>query len=111
MGETLSSQPVSTRLQRIAEQAKARPKLVFTTLAHLIDVELLREAYKRTRKDSSPGVDGVTAKEYGANLEANLSNLHERLRKQQYYAPPVKRTYLEKEDGSNSQVGKGASLV
>lgn len=79
--------------------------MVFTTLAHLIDVELLREAYKRTRKDSSPGVDGVTAKQYGANLEANLSNLHERLRKQQYYAPPVKRTYLEKEDGSKRPIG------
>ena len=105
MGETLSSQPVSTRLQRIAEQAKARPEMVFTTLAHLIDVELLREAYQRTRKDSSPGVDGVTAKEYAVNLEANLRNLHERLRKQQYYAPPVKRTYLEKEDGSKRPIG------
>src|SRR5260370_20264718 len=62
--------------------------MVFKTLAHLIDEELLREAYKRTRKDSSPGVDGVTAKEYGANLEANLKQVHERLRKQQYYAPP-----------------------
>lgn len=105
MGETLSSQPVSTRLQRIAEQAKARPEMVFTTLAHLIDVELLREAYQRTRKDSSPGVDGVTAKEYAVNLEANLRKLHERLRKQQYYAPPVKRTYLEKEDGSKRPIG------
>jgi len=105
MGETLSSQPVSTRLQRIAEQAKARPEMVFTTLAHLIDVELLREAYQRTRKDSSPGVDGVTAKEYAVSLEANLRNLHERLRKQQYYAPPVKRIYLEKEDGSKRPIG------
>ena len=105
MGETLSSQPVSTRLQRIAEQAKARPEMVFTTLAHLIDVELLREAYQRTRKDSSPGVDGVRAKEYAVSLEANLRNLHERLRKQQYYAPPVKRIYLEKEDGSKRPIG------
>jgi group II intron reverse transcriptase/maturase len=108
MGETLSSQPVSTRLQRIAEQARARPELVFTTLAHLIDVELLREAYKRTRKDSSPGVDGVTAQQYAGDLEANLNKLHERLRKQQYYAPPVKRVYLEKEDGSQRPIGMSA---
>jgi group II intron reverse transcriptase/maturase len=79
--------------------------MVFTTLAHLIDVELLREAYQRTRKDSSPGVDGVTAKDYAVNLEANLRKLHERLRTQQYYAPPVKRTYLEKEDGSRRPIG------
>jgi RNA-directed DNA polymerase len=108
MGETLSSLPVSTRLQRIAEQAKTRPEMVFTTLAHLIDEELLREAYKRTRKDSSPGVDGVTAQQYAVNLEANLSSLHERLRKQQYFAPPVKRVYLEKEDGSQRPIGMSA---
>lgn len=108
MGETLSSQPVSTRLQWIAQQAQARPEMVFTTLAYLIEVELLREAYYRTRQDSSPGVDGVTAKEYGENLEANLRELHERLRKQQYYAPPVKRTYLEKEDGSKRPIGMPA---
>lgn len=105
MGETSSSQPVSTRLQRIAEQARARPEMVFTTLAHLMDEELLREAYERTRKDSSPGVDGVSARQYGAQLEANLSSLHQRLRKQTYYAPPVKRVYLEKEDGSKRPIG------
>jgi RNA-directed DNA polymerase len=108
MGETLSSQPVLTRLQWIAEQAQARPEMVFMTLAHLIDVELLREAYYRTRQDSSPGVDGVTAKEYSESLEANLRKLHERLRKQQYYAPPVKRTYIEKEDGSKRPIGMPA---
>jgi group II intron reverse transcriptase/maturase len=82
--------------------------MVFSTLAHLIDGELLREAYQRTRKDSSPGVDGVTAQEYAEKLEANLSKLHERLRQQQYYAPPVKRTYLQKEDGSQRPIGMPA---
>lgn len=108
MGETLSSQLISTRLQHIAEQAKKRPEMVFTTLAHQIDVELLRESYKRTNKQGSPGVDGVTAKEYAENLEDNLAGLHERLRKKEYKAPPVKRTYLEKEDGSKRPIGKPA---
>jgi RNA-directed DNA polymerase len=108
MSETLSSELISTRLQQIAEQAKTRPDMVFTTLAHLIDVDMLREAYKRTRKDGSPGVDGVTAKEYAENLEENLANLHERLRKKEYKAPPVKRTYIEKEDGSKRPIGKPA---
>jgi group II intron reverse transcriptase/maturase len=82
--------------------------MVFTTLAHLMDVEMLREAYDRTRKDSSPGVDGVTAKEYGVKLEANLKDLHERLRKQEYYAPPVKRVYIAKDDGSERPIGMSA---
>lgn len=82
--------------------------MVFTTLAHLIDVETLREGYKRTRKDGSPGVDGVTAEEYAENLEENLEKLHERLKKKEYKAPPVKRTYIEKEDGSKRPIGKPA---
>ena len=91
MGETLSSQTVSTKLQRIAEQAVRDPKRVFTTLGHLIDAEFLKEAFHRTRKDAAPGVDGVTAEEYGKNLDENLRNLHERLRTGRYKAPPVKR--------------------
>jgi RNA-directed DNA polymerase len=80
----------------------------FMTLAHLIDVELLREAYHRTRKDGAPGIDGVTAAEYAANLEANLADLHARLRSGRYYAPPVKRTYVPKEDGSQRPIGMPA---
>ena len=75
------------------------------TLAHLIDVELLREAYHQTRRDGAPGVDGVTAAEYAANLEANLTDLHARLRNGRYDAPPVKRTYVPKEDGSQRPIG------
>ena len=73
--------------------------MVFTTLAHLIDVEFLHEAFRRTRKNASPGVDGVTAEEYAANLEQNLRDLHERMRSGRYIAPPVKRSWLDK-DGS-----------
>src|SRR5581483_6134952 len=60
-GETSSSPTIATQLQRIAEQAKQYPAMVFTTLAHLMDVDFLREAYHRTRKDSAPGSEGVTA--------------------------------------------------
>jgi group II intron reverse transcriptase/maturase len=104
-GETLSSLTVSTKLQLIAEQAARDPAMKFMTLAHLIDVELLREAYHLTRKDGAPGVDEVTAKQYATHLEANLADLHQRLRSGQYYAPPVKRTYVPKEDGGQRPIG------
>jgi hypothetical protein len=64
MGDTLRSQTISTKLQQIAEQSRSYPESVFTTLAHLMEVDFLREAYRRTRKDSAPGVDGVTAKQF-----------------------------------------------
>lgn len=107
-GETLSSQTVSTKLQRIAEQAGRYPGRVFTTLAHHIDVEFLREAYRRTNKRSSPGIDGITAKQYAENLETNLPDLYERLRSGRYKAPPVERTWLKKEDGKERPIGKPA---
>lgn len=105
MGETSSSRTISTELQRIAKQAADYPETVFTSLAHLINEDLLGEAYDRTRKDAAPGVDGVTAKQYAENLEANLTNLHERLRGGRYFAPPVARKMLEKEDGGKRPIG------
>ena len=64
MGETRSSPTVSTKLQRIAEAARRYPERAFTTLAHHIDIDWLREAYRRTRKDGATGIDGQTASEY-----------------------------------------------
>ena len=88
MGETSSSPTIATQLQRIAEQAKAYPAMVFTTLAHVMDVDFLREAYRRTRKDSAPGIDGVTAAQYAEHLDENLRALYERLRSGRYQARP-----------------------
>jgi group II intron reverse transcriptase/maturase len=106
MGDTLRSQTVSTKLQRIAKQAEDYPQMVFTTLAHHMDVDFLQEAYRRTRKDSSPGVDGMTAKQYGEDLEGNLQDLYGRLKSGQYKAPPVVRAWLEKDNGKKRPIGK-----
>lgn len=80
--------------------------MVFTTLVHRIDVEWLREAYRQTNKRSAAGIDGMTAAEYGANLDENLQELHWRLVNGQYKAPPVERVWLEKEDGRKRPIGK-----
>jgi hypothetical protein len=61
MSEALGSTSVSTKLQRIAELAKRMPGVALTTLSHYIDIALLREAHRRTRKDGARGVDEVTA--------------------------------------------------
>ncbi len=105
MEDTSRSPTIATQLQRIAEQAKSYPEMVFTTLAHVMDVDFLREAYHRTRKDSAPGIDGVTAEQYAAHLDENVRDLHERLRSGRYQAPPVKRHWLAKADGSQRPLG------
>ncbi len=65
----------------------------------------MREAYWLTRKDGATGIDGVMAAEYEANLEANLRDLLERIKTGCYKAPPVRRTYIPKADGSQRPLG------
>jgi len=90
---------VSTKQQRIAQLAKQSPEMVFTSLAYHMDITWLEEAYRRTKKNGAAGVDGVTAKEYEANLQENLKGLLERAKSGRYQAPPVKRAYIPKGDG------------
>ena len=78
MAETLGSTTVSTKLHRIAMLAKQAPDTALTTLAHHIDEDWLREAYRRTRKDGARGVDGQDAEQYAAELQGNLRGLLER---------------------------------
>ena len=95
---------MSTELERISELAKQDHTLQFTSLAHLLTVERLGEAYQRLRKDASPGVDGLTAQEYEQNLTANLQALHRCLREGRYRAQPVRRVYIE-QDGKRRPLG------
>lgn len=106
MGDTPGSQTISTRLQRIAQQAASYPEMVFNNVHHLIDIDLLREAHRLTRKDAAPGVDKVTAKQYGVDLEAKLRDLHERLRGNRYVAPPGERVWIDKEGGKKRPISK-----
>jgi RNA-directed DNA polymerase len=87
---------VSTRLQRIAQLAREDRTRVLVSLAHHIDVDLLREAYRRTRKDGAPGVDGQMAAAYEESLEENLRSLLDRFKSGRYKAPPVRRVYIPK---------------
>ena len=77
----------------------------FTTLAHLIDEEFLREAFGHIKKKAAAGVDGVTAKEYAEALDANIADLYQRMRSGCYKAPPVRRVWLEKDDGKQRPIG------
>jgi RNA-directed DNA polymerase len=102
MAETSSSITISTKLEQIAKLACEMPQAALTTLAHYIDVDWLREAYRRTRKDGATGVDGQTADEYASKLEENLRSLLERAKSGSYVAPPVRRVHIPK-GGDSSQ--------
>jgi group II intron reverse transcriptase/maturase len=93
-----------TDIDRIAGLAKGDPERKFYSIAHLITVEKLYEAFRSLRKDASAGVDGVTHVEYGANVEENIRQLHERLVEGKYQAQPLRRVYIPKENGNQRPI-------
>src|SRR6516162_6377816 len=93
---------VSTKQERIAALAKQSPQMAFTSLAYLMDLNWLKEAYRRTRKDGAAGVDGMTADEYERDLEGNLRRLLDRAKSGTYQAPPVRRVHIPK-GGSDTE--------
>ncbi len=104
MTGTQSLKTVSTKIERIAELAKRKPGVGLQTLAHHIDMDWMREAHGRVRKDGALGVDGQTAEEYAKNLEENLQSLLDRAKSGDHYrAPPVRRVHIPKGDGSKTR--------
>jgi retron-type reverse transcriptase len=104
----MRSPTVTPKLQRIAAQAAREPTRVGTPLAHLIDEDCLREAYRHTRKSSAPGIDGVTAEASAEPLDENRRALHARLRSGRSQATPVERVWSEKAEGSQRPIGNPA---
>jgi group II intron reverse transcriptase/maturase len=94
---------VSTKQRRIATLAKQSPQMGFTSLAYLIDLDWLREAYRRTRKDAAAGVDGQTAEGYAVDLETNLQSLLDRAKSGLYKAPAVRRVHIPKGTGHETR--------
>jgi retron-type reverse transcriptase len=71
----------------------------------------MKEAFRLTRKDGAPGIDGVTAAEYAENLEANLRDLLDRIKSGRYQAPPVRRVYIPKGDRAGSRRPLGLRIA
>jgi len=105
MAETLRSGNVTTKLQRIAELAREDRTRVFTSVAHVIDLEWMKEAYRRTRKDGATGVDRRTATGYAQDLETNLTALATKIRDGSYRPPPVRRAHIPKANGKTRPIG------
>jgi group II intron reverse transcriptase/maturase len=103
MMETPDSAIVSTKLRRIATLAREMPGVPLNTLAHHIDMDWMREAFRRTRKDGAVGVDGQTAREYEADLEVNLRSLMDRAKSGRYRAPAVRRVHIPKGKGRETR--------
>ena len=90
---------METKLARISQLSKENPDMVFTSIGHLINKELLMECHKTMDGKKAVGIDGVTKEDYGRNLEENLDKLVGRLKQKSYKPQPARRVEIPKDNG------------
>src|SRR5689334_14488949 len=93
---TQSRESVAQALERIRKVARERKKERFTALFHHISVDLLEDAFSELKEDAAPGVDRLSWKDYEADLERKLEDLHDRVQRGAYRALPNRRVYIPK---------------
>jgi group II intron reverse transcriptase/maturase len=108
MRRTPSRESMPQGLDRVRQAAKQGKKERFTALLHHVTVDLLKDAYSWLKRDAAPGVDGLTWQKYGADLEANVVALHERVHRGGYRALPSRRKFIAKPDGRQRPLGIAA---
>ena len=99
---------MATKLSRISEMSASNPKMVFTSLFHLINEDLLRQCHMELDGKKATGVDRVTKAEYEINLESNLKDLVDRLKRKGYKPQPSLRVYIPKVNGKMRPIGMAA---
>jgi group II intron reverse transcriptase/maturase len=105
---TQCRESVSQALERIRKVARERKQEKFTALFHHISIELLEEAFFELKENAAPGVDRLTWRDYEADLERNLTDLHNRVQRGAYRAMPSRRVYIPKADGRQRPIAVAA---
>ena len=105
---TQGRERVAQALERVRQAARQRKKERFTALLHHISIDCLRMAFFALRRDAASGVDGLTWPTYEADLDLNLTDLHERVHRGAYRALPSRRTYIPKADGKQRPLAVAA---
>ena len=90
---------METKLARIAQLSKENPNMVFTSVGHLINKEMLKDCHDKMDGNKAVGIDGITKEDYGRNLEENLEKLVESLKRKSYKPKPAKRVEIPKDNG------------
>jgi hypothetical protein len=90
---------MSTQLSQIAKKAKLDRKARFTSLAHLLTPEFLKETWGQMNRKAAGGVDGQSAEQFGHELEMQVEAICKQLKEGIYHAPPVRRVDIPKGPG------------
>ena len=90
---------VSQVLARVRKVARSRKTERFTSLLHHLDPAMLRTAFFALRRDAAVGADGLTWRDYEADLDRRIDDLHRRVQRGAYRAQPARRRFIPKPDG------------
>lgn len=90
---------VVEKLKSIAEKSVRDKVMRFTSLYHLINEEHLLQCFRKLRRSSSPGIDGVKVEEYGLNLDENVRRLVTKLKRKRYRPQALRRVMIPKPHG------------
>lgn len=93
------------KLALISGRARREPRYQFTCLAHLLNEGFLKACYYSLGRDRASGIDGVSWKEYGKQLDENLSHLVARMKAKRYKPLPAKRVYIPKNEHEKRPLG------
>jgi len=96
------------KLSLISGHAQRDPDFQFTSLAHLLDVEYLRDCYKSLNRNKAVGIDNVNWEEYGRKLDENLELLVSKLKRKKYKPKPARRVYIPKSETEKRPLGISA---
>ncbi len=96
------------KLSLIAGHASRDQSFKFTSLAHLLDIEYLRDCYHSLNRNKAVGIDNVSWQEYGADLESNLNRLVDKLKRKKFKPVPAKRVYIPKNETETRPIGISA---
>ncbi len=90
---------MSTQLGQITAKAKADRTLRFTSLAHILTPEFLRDTWRQMNRRGASGIDGETTQQFERELETRVQVICARLKAGTYWAPPVRRVDIPKGPG------------
>ena len=96
---------METKLDLITKRATEDKSFKFTSLAHLLNEETLKESFYMLKRNRAPGVDEVTYGEYEKYLTTNVQKLVKRMKAQKYYPQPVRRVHIPKDGGKTRPLG------
>lgn len=90
---------METKLERISLMSRENPKMIFTSIGHLINKEMLKSCHETMDGTKAKGIDGVSKEDYEKNLDNNLDDLIDRMKRKAYHPQPARRVEIPKDNG------------